>query len=140
MTIGANAELGVTSYVAIFKESTFGSYPATAATGASTLEPLSIGFRTEIKSQKLEEISRNRGFTKRVQLEKTVKGNLEQYLHPQESVLLTALALGGGIVSASLSGGFVHTLTSGNCDTSPASVSMLVRKGSQHFFQYRCWA
>jgi hypothetical protein len=134
--IGQNAELGVTSYVAIFKESTFGTYPATAATGASTIEPLSIGFKTDIKSQKLEAISRNRGFTKRVLLEKSVKGNLEQYLHPQESVLLTALALGGGIVSASVSGGFSHSLTSGNGDTSPASISMLVRKGSQHYWQY----
>jgi hypothetical protein len=136
MPIGANAELGVTSYVAIFKESSFGTYPATAATGASSLEPLTIGFKTEVTSQKLEEISRNRGFTKRVQLLKNVKGNLEQYLHPQESVLLTALALGGGIVSASVSGGFSHSLTSGNGDTSPSSISMLVRKGSQHFFQY----
>lgn len=136
MSIGDSYEMGVVSYVAMFKETTFGTFPASAATGASTMEPLSIGFKTEIESQKLEQISRNRGFTKRVQLDKTVEGTLEQYLHPQESVLPIAAALGGGIVSASLSGGFVHSLTSGNFDTSPSSLSFQVRKGSTHHWKY----
>lgn len=136
MTIGQGYEMGVVSYVAMFKETTFGTFPADGATGASTMEPLSVGFKTEIASQKLETISRNRGATKRVQLDKTVGGTLEQYLHPEESVLPIAVALGGGIASASLSGGFVHSLTAGNFDTSPASLSFQVRKGATNHWQY----
>lgn len=136
MGIGENAELGVNSYVAFWKESSFGTFPATGSTNASTMEPLTIGFKTEISNQKLETISRNRGFTKRVQLDKTVAGTIEQFLHPQESVLPLAVALGGGISSASLSGGFIHSMTAGNFDTSPASMSFQVRKGATNHFQY----
>lgn len=136
MTIGQNAELGVNSYVAFWKETTFGTFPATGATGASTMEPLTIGFKTEIVNQKLDAISRNRGFTKRVQLDKNVAGNVEQFLHPEESILPLAVALGGGITSASVSGAYSHSLTAGNFDTSPASISFQVRKGATHHWQY----
>jgi hypothetical protein len=136
MGVGSNAELGVNSYVAFWKETTWGTFPATAATGSSSMEPLMIGFKTEITNQKLEAISRNRGFTKRVQLDKNVSGTLEQYLHPIESVLPLAVALGGGISSASLSGGFVHSLSAGNFDTLPSSLSFQVRKGLTHHWQY----
>lgn len=136
MVIGNYSELGVTSYVAFWKETSFGTFPATGSTNASTMEPLTISFKTEVTSQKLEQISMNRGFTKRVQLEKNVAGTLEQYLHPQESVLPLSVALGGGIVSASVSGGYTHSLTSGDFDTSPASMSFQVRKGSTTHFQY----
>ena len=119
MAIGQDYEMGVVSYVALFKETTYGTYPSTAETNASTLEPLSIGFKTEIESQKLDQISRNRGNTKRVQLNKNVSGTLEQFLHPEESVLLIATTLGGGIASGSLSGAYVHSLTAGDFDTSP---------------------
>lgn len=136
MTIGNSYEMGVNSYVAVFKESTYGTFPATGATGASTLEALSIGIKTEIESQKLETISLNRGATKRVQLNKNVSGAMEQYLHPTESPLLMAVALGGGIASSSLTGAYTHSLTAGNFDTSPSSISMQVRKGSTNHWQY----
>ena len=136
MTVGNDAELGVNSYVAFWKETTWGVFPATGSTNASTMEPLTIGFKTEITNQKLETISRNRGFTKRVQLDKMVAGSLEQFLHPEESVLPLAVAMGGGIVSGSLSGGFIHSLSSGNFDTDAASLSFQVRKGLTHHWQY----
>lgn len=136
MVVGSNAELGVNSYVAFWKEATWGTFPATGATNASTLEPLSIGFKVEITNQKLETISRNRGFTKRVQLDKNVAGSLEQYLHAQESVLPLAASLGGGISSSSISGGFTHSLTSGNFDTDASSLAFQVRKGQTYHWQY----
>lgn len=136
MTIGNSYEMGVNSYVAIFKESTFGTFPATAATGASTIEPLSIGIKTEIESEKLETISMNRGATKRVQLNKNVSGSIEQYLHPTESPLMMAMALGGGITTSSLTGAYTHSLTAGNFDTTPSSISMQIRKGSTTHWQY----
>ena len=136
MTIGNNYEMGVNSYVALFKESTYGTYPATVATGASTIEPLTIGIKTEIESQKLETISMNRGATKRVQLNKNVSGSMEQYLHPTESPLLMAVCMGGGIVTSSLTGAYTHSLTAGNFDTTPSSISMMVRKGATNHWQY----
>lgn len=136
MGIGDSYEMGINSYVALFKETTFGTFPATAATGASTLEPISVGFKTEIESQKLEQISRNRGFTKRVQLDKTVSGTLEQYLHPDESILPIAAALGGGIVSSSLTGAYTHSIASGDFVNAPIALSFQVRKGSTHHFRY----
>jgi len=137
MPIGQNAQSGVKSYAAIFIESSFGSFPASAATGASSLEPLSIGFKTEIVSTKLDAISRNRGFTKRVQLDKNVTGTLEQFLHPTESPILLALALGGGLVTSSLSGAaFTHSISAGEFSSTINSLSFQVRKGDTHHWQY----
>lgn len=136
MVIGRDAQSGVKSYVAMFIETTYGSATSSAETNASTLEPLSIGFKTEIISQKLDAISRNRGFTKRVQLDKNVGGPLEQFLHPEESPVLLALALGGGLVTGSLSAGFTHSISAGEYSSTINSLTILVRKGDTHHWQY----
>ena len=136
MVIGRNAQSGVKSYVAIYIESTYGTFPSTAATGASTLEPLSIGIKTGKANQKLDALSRNRGFTKRVQLDKNVGGPMEQYLHPTESPILVALALGGGLSTSSLTGAFTHSISAGEYSSTIASISMQVRKGDTHHWQY----
>lgn len=140
MSIGEGAKPGVNSYIALFIENTFGSFPSTAATGASTLEPLSCSFKTEIESQKLDQISRNRGFSKRVQLNKNVAGSLEQYLHPTESPILFALSLGGGLTTTpeTTTGAtfWTHSIASGNFDGTIASISCQVRKGDTHHWQY----
>lgn len=134
--VGTNSKIGLDSYLAVFQETTFGTFPATAETGATTLEPLSIGFVTEIVNQKLEQISGRRGFTKRVQLDKNVAGTLEQNLHSEESVLLIAACMGGGIATSSLTGAFQHVISAGSFDTAPISLSFLERKGDTHFWQY----
>ena len=137
MAIGQGAQSGVKSYVAMFIESTYGSFPASAATGASTMEPLSIGVKTEITSMKLDAISKNRGYTKRAQLDKNVAGTIEQYLHPEESPLLLTLALGGGVVSAALSGAsYTHSISAGEYSSTVNSLSLQVRKGDTHHWQY----
>jgi len=136
MTIGQDAKIGLNSYIALFKETTYGTFPATAETGASTLEALNIGFATEVVSQKLDQISGTRGYTKRVQLDKNVTGTLEQYLHPEESILMVADALGGGISTSSVTGAYQHVISAGNFDTSPISLSFQVRKGDTHHWQY----
>lgn len=140
MTIGGSAKVGVNSYVALFIESTYGTFPATAATGASTLEPLSFAVKTDIVSKKLDQISRNRGFTKRVQLDKNVTGSLEQYLHPTESPILLTLGLGGGLVTtANTTTGatvWIHSITAGNFSSTVASISCQMRKGDAHHWQY----
>lgn len=137
MAIGGSAKVGVNSYVALFIESTYGTFPATADTGASTLEPLSFAVKTDIVSKKLDQISRNRGFTKRVQLDKNVNGSLEQYLHPTESPILLALGLGGGLTSSVGSTGvYIHSISAGNFSSTVASISCQMRKGDTHHWQY----
>jgi hypothetical protein len=136
MVIGREAKTGVKSYIALFIESTYGTFPASAATGASTIEPLSIGFKTEIASIKLDQISLNRGFTKRVQTDKNVAGTLDQYLHPTESPILLALALGGGLTTSSLTGAFTHSISAGEFSSTINSISIQARKGDTHHWQF----
>ncbi len=130
MAIGDNAEIGLTSYVAFSKETTFGTY----ASATSAVDFLSCGFRTSRESRKLDSFGLNRGFTKRVSLGQNVGGPFESYLHPEEGVLLLANALGGPIASATLTtGAFTHSISAGNFDTTTAirSLSANVKKGSK---------
>lgn len=137
MAVGDQAKAGVQSYVAFFLESTWGTYPASAATNASTMEPLSFNFKTNIKSELIDSINKNRGFTKRVQLDKEVAGSLEHYMHPIESPRLFAVCLGGGITSTGTSTtGWTHSITAGNFDTNNSSISFNVRKGDAHTWGY----
>lgn len=130
---GASFKTALTSYVAFAKESTFGTY----ATATSAVEFLSCQFKTDIASQKLDSISMNRGFSKRVQLGKSVAGSMDCYLHPQESPLLLLAAMGGTITTTGASAtGFIHSISAGNFDTAPSSLSFNVRKGNEHTWQY----
>lgn len=133
MAVGDGAKAAVQSYVAMGKESTFGTY----ASATTAVEALSCTFKTERDSQKIESLGRNRGFSRRVFLDKKVSGSLEANLHPEESILLVATALGGGITSSGTStSGYTHSLTAGNFDTSPSSLSFNHRKGDTHTFHY----
>lgn len=137
MAVGDGAEASVRSYVAVGKETTFGTYTAPSR----AIEALSCGFMTSIEFEKLDSIGLgNRGQHKRVSKDKKVAGGLECYAHPQESVLLVANAMGGGIVSTALTGSgtgaYTHTLSAGNFNTDAASLCFNVRKGSTHTFRY----
>lgn len=135
MAVGDDAKPAVNSYLAAIREATWGTYPSTAGTNTVAMEFLSCSFKTDIKSEKLDTFG-FRGMTKSVQLERAVSGSLEGYLHPYESPLLFGVALGGGIVSASLSGGFLHSISVGNItDTSPTAISFNYKKGD-HVFNY----
>lgn len=134
MAVGGSSYEAVRSYVAIGKEATFGTY----ASVSTAVEAISCNIMTEIESQKLDQIGANRGFSHRVTLGKNVGGTLEQYLHPQESILLIANALGGPIVSSALSSCSQHSISAGNFDTTTAinSLSFNVRKGQTQTFRY----
>lgn len=134
MAIGDGAESVVRSYVAVGKEATFGTYTAPSL----AIEALSCGFMTDVDVEMIDSIGGgNRGRTKRVQKDKKVAGPLEANFHAQESVLMCANALGGGIVSAlHTTGVYNHTLGAGNFNTDAASLCFNVRKGSTHTFRY----
>ena len=134
MAVGDGAESSVRSYVAVGRETTFGTYTAPSR----AIEALSCGFMTSIEFEKIDSLGLgNRGSHKRVTKDKKVGGGLEAYVHPQESVLLVANALGGGIVSTLLTtGAYTHSLSAGNFNTDAASLCFNVRKGSTHTFRY----
>lgn len=134
MAVGDGAKATVHSYVALSRETTYGTY----ASATTAVECLSLGFRTDIKSEKIPALSRSRDYVRRVQLEKEVKGSLEQYAHSRESVLLFGNALGGPLVTTSLTGGYIHSISAGNFDTSTAilGLSFNVRKGDTHVWRY----
>ena len=137
MSIGDGAEVALNSYIAYGKETTYGTY----VSATSAIEALSCTFRTDRDSLLLESFGTGtRDFTKRVQTDKKVGGTLEQYAHPQESVLLLAAALGGPVTTSSLTSAATHSLSAGNFNTSTAilGLSFNVRKGSNtnHVWQY----
>ncbi len=134
MAVGDNAEAAIRSYIAYGKESTFGTYASVSV----AVEAISCNFKVERESMKLETLNKARDFSKRVQTDQNVTGSLEMYLHPVESVLLFATAMGGGMANSSSSGIAIHTITAGNFDTSPASLSFNIRKGSNsnHVWEY----
>jgi len=132
MSIGDEAKVGLQSYVALGKESTFGTY----ASATSAIEAISCSFRTDISSVKLDTFGPNRGFMKRVQTDKVVGGTLEKYAHANEDVLLWAVALGGSFTFTSVTSAGLFSLTAGNFDTAPASLSFNVRKGDTHTWRY----
>ena len=134
MAVGDNAEAAIRSYIAYGKESVFGTYASVSV----AVEAISCSFRVDKESMKLETLNKSRDYSKRVQTIQNVTGTLETYVHPVESVLLFATAMGGGVSTSSLSGIAIHTITAGNFDTSPSSVSFNVRKGSAgtHVWQY----
>lgn len=131
---GANAKSALFSYVAVGKEGTYGTY----ASATTAIEALSCSFKTERKSEKLEQLFKNRGYIKRVLLEKMVAGSLELYLHPDESGLILANTLGGPVVSAASGAAITHSMSAGNYDTSTAilGLSFNVRKGDEHAMRY----
>lgn len=133
MAVGDNSQQAVNSYLAVFREATWGTYPATAATNATFLPFMSCSFKTDVKSEKIDTIG-HRGYIRRVGLDKTVSGSLEMALHSEESTLLMGVALGGGIVSTSLTGAYTHSISVGNItDTAPTAVSFNYKKGDTVF-------
>lgn len=135
MSVGDEAKAALPSYLAIGKESTYGTY----ASATTAVEFLSSSIRTDIASQKIDAMGgAGRGYMKRVQLDKNVAGTIEMNLHTVDSTLLIANTLGGPVVSASISGGFVHSITAGNYNTSSAilGISINSRKGDTHTWRY----
>lgn len=135
MAVGGDSRAAVRSYLAVGKETTFGTY-ASATTAVSFV---SSSFRTDVDTQKLDEIGINRGYIKRVTLGKNVQGSLETFFHPEESALILAAALGGPIVSTASTTAIYHSITAGNFDTTTAirSLSFNFRKGESDVFHYQ---
>lgn len=130
---GSSYQAAKDSYAAMLKETTYGTYPATAETGATYIEFVSNSFKTEIESRKLDTLG-HRSFIKRVQLNKNVAGTMETYLHPVESPLLLMNSLGGSVTTSSLTGAYTHSISAGQMNTTGVnSISFNVKKGDTTF-------
>lgn len=125
MAVGDQANPVIFSYVATGKEGTFGTY----ASATTAIEALACSFQVDIKNQRIDALGFNRGYSQVVFLEKEIKGSLEQFMHPQESTLLIANALGGQISSTAQTNSTLHSISAGNFANSIASLSFNVRKG-----------
>ena len=137
MAVGDEAKVGANSWTVYQLETTYGT-DAVTSTSFKMLQPLSVGFKVTIDSMKLEELSVNRGFARRVQTNRQANGTLEMYAHPDEQIGLWANALGGTFTFASLTSGALFSITSGNWSTGATalSLSFQVRKGDAHSFKY----
>lgn len=133
MAVGSDAKITARSYTAFAKEASFGTY----ATVTTALEPLSVGFKTEIESQVLETMNVNRGASKRVQTNKNVAGPIESYLHNEQSPAILIAALGPDTVTsaAGSTSTFTHSFSSANHATF-GSLSFNTRKGESQVFEY----
>lgn len=133
MAIGDGCESAVRSYVAVGKETNFGTY----ATATTAMEVLSCSFKTDEKTMKLDSLSTNRGMSRRVFLDKEVAGTIEAYAHPVESPLVFAAALGGSVTTTTLSTGvYSHVMEAGNFAGTIPSICFSVRKGSNQVWNY----
>src|SRR5689334_17175786 len=136
MAVGQYANLGGLSYVAIGRETAFGTYN----TCTSALDCLSAGLMTTQDNKILDQIERSRTLSKRISLMKKINGDLEFYYAPQMDACNFILqnAFGGTITSATATGetsgagassAMDHTFNIGNMGESYPSLCVNIRKG-----------
>lgn len=133
MAIGDSANILSDSYLALGKESTFG----TGVTSTSNLDFLSLSIKTTQESKTLEQVQRKRTMSKSLRMGRVIEGEIEAYFYPQVTAcaFLLANAMGGTITSATATGetvggtAFTHTFNIGNMDQNTVSLSANVRKG-----------
>lgn len=134
MAIGQGAMVSYGSYLALARESTYGTY----VTATSGLEYINCSLRTKKENKIIEEVSNYRVFSDTIALGKVVEGDVEFYYDPKSVAanLILQNALGGKAVTSATATGetagglaFTHTFTLGDFDTGTASLSANHRKG-----------
>ena len=132
--IGQGSNEGVFSYMALGRETTFG----TAVTATAALEFLSSGFKITQGKKPLEQVERRRVQSKSILMGKSIEGASEAYFYPEVTAgaFILQNALGGAITSATATGetvagvGFSHTVDIGNIlDRTFTSLTVNIRKG-----------
>jgi len=102
MADGDSSLISPLSYVAVGRETTFGTY----TTATAGINFISSSIKTLKESKVLEEIETNRAFSKRIGLGKIIEGDLEFYVDPKNNGFgfLLENAFGGSITSATATG------------------------------------
>lgn len=138
MAAGDLSRVGVRSALAVRPEATYGTFAVTTS-AINPFVPTSIGIKTEMVTQKLDELGASqRGYSRQVQLDKNVGGSVEGFLHPEESLPFLINALGGRYTFNSLTTAGDFSITTGNFSASDTVVSLSVwaQKGEQHSWRY----
>jgi hypothetical protein len=145
MAVGENALMGFGSYVAIGRESTYGTY----VTGTAGLAFLSASLKVTKETKILEEVQRSRTNSNFIQLGKTIEGDIEYY-HNNRNLACNYLlqnAFGGGPVTSATATGdtagavsFTHQIDISDFKSTYSSLSINMRKGDSagaKIFEYK---
>lgn len=133
MSVGQGAVTTPETYLAVARESTFGTY----ATCTSQLCFLSNSFKTVQDTKVLEQVCRSRTYAQNLRLGKTIEGEIEFYYKPDEDAAnwIVQNAFGATVSSATATGettggtAFEHTFSVGDMNDTYKSLSFNVRKG-----------
>lgn len=133
MAVGQGALISGLSYLAVGRETTFGTYNTCTA----GLDFLSCSIKTMKENKILEQIERSRTYSKRISMGRVVEGEVEFYYQPRLDACNFILqnAFGGTITSATATGetaggaAFTHTFNIGSMDQSYPSLCLNIRKG-----------
>lgn len=134
MAVGQNVTVGDLSYLAIGRETTYGTY----TTCTAGLNFLSSSFKILKENKVLEEIQTSRTNSNYIQLGKTLEGAIEGYFSPRSlacNYLLHNAFGGGAVTSATATGAtagsaaFQHTVDINNFLTTYSSLCINTRKG-----------
>jgi hypothetical protein len=143
MSVGDGALLGFESYLAVGRETTFGTYN----TATAAMDFISAGLKTVKENKIIEQVEINRQYSKRIGLSKVIEGEIEAYAYAEQASFnyLLQLALGGTIVSATATGetagglAYEHVYSVGNMNQTYTSLCLNLRKGGSagaKVFQY----
>jgi hypothetical protein len=134
MADGQNANVGFSSYLCVGRESTFKTY----STCTAGLDFLSASLKTMQELKVIEAINSSRTFTDKIQLGKSIEGDVEFYMGADSDAAQYILqnAFGGGAVSSATatgdttgSGVMEHTYSINAFDSSITSLCINLRKG-----------
>lgn len=144
MAVGQGVLVGDLSYLAIGRETTYGTY----TTATAGINFLSASFKITKETKILEEIQTSRTNSNFIQLGRTLEGELEGYFSPRNLACnyLLQNAFGGGALTTVTatgdtvgSGTFQHTVDINNFLTTYSSLCVNIRKGDAtngKVFQY----
>lgn len=146
MAVGQGALYSGESYLAIGRETAYGTYD----TATAAIDFLSESLKTMKDSKILEEVQRKRTMTKSFPLGKNVEGDINFYAYPEitSTAFILQNAFGGTVTSATTTiqgaettggGGFDHIFETGSLDQSYTSLCINLRKGPAtggYVFQY----
>lgn len=144
MAVGQGSLVGNLSYVAIGRETTYGTY----TTATAGLNVLSASLKVLKETKILEEIQTSRTNSNYIQLGRTLEAGLEAYFSPRSNACNYLLhnAFGGGAVTSATATGdttgaatFTHTVNINNFLTTYSSLCINARKGDAtngKVFQY----
>jgi hypothetical protein len=134
MAVGQGALMGDLSYLAIGRETTYGTY----VTGSAGMNFLSAGLKMTKETKILEEIQTSRTNSNFIQLGRTIEGEIEFYYSPKNlacNYLLQNAFGGGPVTTATATGetagglGFKHQIDISDFSQTYSSLSINMRKG-----------